>query len=1385
MTVAKEARKLGIEVAWEWSQRCQAWNLPEYLAFSEAMGMHTGICNGCQVNLRDREERLLCKAWRVDSTWPELSKHLNLRCSGQHKKGVCTGNVYYTAFYTPEFAKRLVRFIAKSQKEAESHLAWEWAMAGEEQQEEESHEGGDQEGGEGESEEAEAQAGLERMSREEKERVIRLLRKIHSSTGHCSNQHLVQHLKRQNASPAILRLARDLSCDVCREWSRPSPRPQSTLHPISRKWETLIMDCGYWRNQGTGKSWLFILAVDEGSRLRVGRVIREGSRAKINADDVKQFLEEQWLSVFGVPSVIRTDAESPLRGLQLDGWLREKGVLLEHVPPEAHWQISPVERSVQSTKDIMWKLSSEYTDMSCRELFCRALWAQNHRDLYLGYSPLQHAFGRAPQDPRGIGDQSLLDLPILTEAGVSAEHGTHVEAMRVAETAFLENQAKERLKRASQAGHRKMKHFCPGDLVYAWRKVMGRADGNKGFASGRFVGPFRVLATETRVDGERVQPGQCVWIYRGNRLTRAAPQQLRPATPREEAWNEITDPRKEIPWTIHEMLSSSAHKVFDDAIPEASEMPDLVDLGEDDVERQPPAHRLRRKTRDEAPVPERPPRSSDSDGPRDRARSRSPAPKEEPARSSHEPAPKQARANLADVVSDPSHLSLSPCSYWQKEDASVEIGIDLPAWGTGKHKQMMRDMSAFMVRQIRRQNIEVSERRLSEKEKEEFKAAKGKEVNNYIASKVFSVLPAHLQPDPNQAMQMRWVLTWKFGDEGKKAKARCVSLGFQDPQYEHRPTASPTMSRSTRQIFLQCCANRGFKVYKGDVSGAFLQGRTFKREMFCIPVPEICEALGVPANSIMRLNKAAYGLVEAPLEWFLTICDFLSELGFERQYSDPCCWALFDTERQPIGYICGHVDDFLFGGRDDDERWKTVVSRIKERFKWQEWECDHFTQCGVMIRQDAEGFTLQQEHFLDEISEIHIPAHRYHQQDHPITDGERQQMRSVLGCLSWYAYQTGYHLIGPVGLLLSKVSKALVSDLSETNKLLKKARTMRSHKVRIHKQEEEPFVACWVDASYANRPDGSSTKGMVIGWTSPKLSQGALSKVSPLSWVGSKIHRVCRSPASAETRAAVDGEDELFAIRLQIAEFLGYKVDLRNVDASVRQIPAALISDSKCLYDRLQQTALTLKGEEKRSDIEPLCLKEAMETTALEVRWVHGDAQLANSLTKDSEYQQILLFQSLGGRWRITYDVQLMRYVGARRGVAAVGETLLPTVLSRRAAADFLGAVHQDLCPRSRASAFAEADYCMVVLAWVTEASLCFVAFVRDKVELGGKGWPAGQGLGQGPFGNVLLRMVLLRNNASSDGCLPYGVEPKRSEAEPWNDILVRNGANFHFVVDA
>ena len=37
-------------------------------------------------------------------------------------------------------------------------------------------------------------------------------------------------------------------------------------------------------------------------------------------------------------------------------------------------------------------------------------------------------------------------------------------------------------------------------------------------------------------------------------------------------------------------------------------------------------------------------------------------------------------------------------------------------------------------------------------------------------------------------------------------------------------------------------------------------------------------------------------------------------------------------------------------------------------------------------------------------------------------------------------------------------------------------------------------------------------------------------------------------------------------------------------------------------------------------------------------RWVHGDAMLANTLTKAGEPQQLELYFSKGGRYRLTYD---------------------------------------------------------------------------------------------------------------------------------------------------
>ena len=246
-------------------------------------------------------------------------------------------------------------------------------------------------------------------------------------------------------------------------------------------------------------------------------------------------------------------------------------------------------------------------------------------------------------------------------------------------------------------------------------------------------------------------------------------------------------------------------------------------------------------------------------------------------------------------------------AFWQDKTSAVEIGIDLPASQRGRDKAL-RDLGTYFVGSLKRRAVELSERKMSPEEREAFGGAKAIEVKNFVASKAFEVLPEALRPDKSQAIGMRWILTWKLREDGtRKPKARAVLLGYQDEAYEHRATTSPVMSRQTRQMLLQLTAWKRWKV----------QSRQYPDTLYCIPCPEICAALGIPSDSVTKVKKACYGLVDAPLEWYRSVDTFLQSLGFTKLWSDPCCWVL-RVHGVLRGAISGHVDDFLFCGKQGD-----------------------------------------------------------------------------------------------------------------------------------------------------------------------------------------------------------------------------------------------------------------------------------------------------------------------------------------------------------------------------------------------------------------------------------------------------------------------------------
>ena len=78
-------------------------------------------------------------------------------------------------------------------------------------------------------------------------------------------------------------------------------------------------------------------------------------------------------------------------------------------------------------------------------------------------------------------------------------------------------------------------------------------------------------------------------------------------------------------------------------------------------------------------------------------------------------------------------------------------------------------------------------------------------------------------------MKLRWVLTWKAPEPGsenlpRKAKARLVVVGFQDPDLLKLDRDPPTLSLRSKLIFLASVAARRWKLEKGDIKNAFLQG---------------------------------------------------------------------------------------------------------------------------------------------------------------------------------------------------------------------------------------------------------------------------------------------------------------------------------------------------------------------------------------------------------------------------------------------------------------------------------------------------------------------------------------------------------------------------------
>ena len=330
--------------------------------------------------------------------------------------------------------------------------------------------------------------------------------------------------------------------------------------------------------------------------------------------------------------------------------------------------------------------------------------------------------------------------------------------------------------------------------------------------------------------------------------------------------------------------------------------------------------------------------------------------------------------------------------------AVCQVELEMP----NTHSQWRayrRDERAWAAQMLRKSEVRWSA--LSAAQKEEFETAKMLEVDQWLQAEATKAIQGHV--DPQRVVRMRWVLTWK--DSGA-AKARIVLIGFEDPDLDTLVSSSPTMCRRTRQLALQFAAQKGWKCLKADIKAAFLQGPASQeaRNLFAVPVPELSRAMGLPINQAVQVRKAAYGLVNAPAEFYKAARDCLLSLGFSPMVTEPCGWVfkVWDSTLNKYvtqGIITSHVDDFIVCGNEQCPEWNTALHSFYDRFRWSPWEHTAFSHCGIDIRECQDGSKiLDHSRFCETLEQIPVYADRSDKEE--ASDKEKSQLPCPARCCS-------------------------------------------------------------------------------------------------------------------------------------------------------------------------------------------------------------------------------------------------------------------------------------------------------------------------------------------------------------------------------------------------
>ena len=301
----------------------------------------------------------------------------------------------------------------------------------------------------------------------------------------------------------------------------------------------------------------------------------------------------------------------------------------------------------------------------------------------------------------------------------------------------------------------------------------------------------------------------------------------------------------------------------------------------------------------------------------------------------------------------------------------------------------------FAVNSTRRKRVEVSERKLTESDRKLFRKTKELELQSWLDQRVFDLVKKKFV-DQERVMRARWVLTWKSTG---KAKARLCVLGFQDPDLTEVPRDSPMLSAASEALIMQWVASHKYRLISGDIKTAFLSGDEDIRNIFISPPDDVRQMLNFDHETVLRLRKAVYGLVNAPKKWWDRLKTSLIEHGFTGCALDPCAFVLRKSGKIH-GVLGVHVDDVIGGGNEIVDR---IMTTVRKEFDFEAWDVGNFRFKGRQISQMPNGeIVCDMEQYKHELGQIDVSKADKTKPERVLNSKEHTQFRGGVVSLGWF-----------------------------------------------------------------------------------------------------------------------------------------------------------------------------------------------------------------------------------------------------------------------------------------------------------------------------------------------------------------------------------------------